>query len=111
MCSFLSVDEPESILAKELSRVDSGFIRYNYNFMGFIPQASPAKLLATLTTFAFGCQRFINTVLWLLTVCIPGAAAVGDCAQAALPAWGGRPDKFEGFHQGAGGARSDCRKK
>jgi len=59
----------------------------------------PAKLLATLTTFAFRQSKPMEFLEGLgLTVCVPGAAAVGDCAESTLPAWGGRSDKFKGFH-------------
>ena len=110
MCSFLSVDEPESILAKELSRVDSGFIRCNYSSLTFIPAVliGPQSYSLRSQPLLFANQNLRESLKGSgLAVGIAGAAAVGDRAKAALPAWGGRPDKFEGFHQGARCAGAD----
>ena len=49
--------------------------------------------------------------IYSLPVCIAGASAVGDGAQASLPGRSLGADEVEGFNQGARGAGADPLKK
>jgi len=46
-------------------------------------------------------------LVYSLPVCIAGASAIGDCAEAALPGWGLGPYEVEGFNESAWGAGAD----